>query len=245
MDLEPQLVTATIRNRSTPSASVPQSQDEDNKSLLNTSDHILYLIGYPDDSFGPNRDMTRAEVAVMFYRLLADPEAATKRVYFSDVRSDAWYGNEIEVLAGLGIVNGYPDGTYRPDDPITRAEFTAIAMRFAELVPEGDNVFSDVSQDSWYYGLIVGATQYGWISGYPDGTFRPDDKISRAEVAKITNKLLERSADEDFLKANPDDLTHFTDIAEKDWYYNDVMETATAHDYDKSSGKEIWTATKK
>lgn len=206
---------------------------------LNTADHIVYLNGYMDGTFRPDDNMTRAEVAQMFYNLLNDKDVAIT-VSFSDVASDAWYAEAVNTLASLGMITGVGDNKYEPDRSITRAEFTAIAMRFADLATGGENVFSDVASDAWYHDYVVGSIQYGWITGYPDGTFRPENTITRAEVTTIVNRMLGRSADRTFIAEHVDELRSFSDVATSHWSYYAVMEATNAHDFTKDNGVEAW-----
>lgn len=206
---------------------------------LNTADHIVYLNGYVDGTFRPDDNMTRAEVAQMFYNLLNDKDVAIT-VSFSDVASDAWYAEAVNTLASLGMITGVGDNKYEPDRSITRAEFTAIAMRFADLATGGENVFSDVASDAWYHDYVVGSIQYGWITGYPDGTFRPENTITRAEVTTIVNRMLGRSADRTFIAEHADELRSFSDVANSHWSYYAVMEATNAHDFTKDNGVETW-----
>lgn len=204
---------------------------------LNTADHIVYLNGYVDGTFRPDDNMTRAEAAQMFYNLLNDKDVAIT-VSFSDVASDAWYAEAVNTLASLGMITGVGDNKYEPDRSITRAEFTAIAMRFADLATGGENVFSDVAEDAWYHDYVVGSIQYGWITGYPDGTFRPENTITRAEVTTIVNRMLGRSADRTFIAEHVDELRSFSDVATSHWSYYAVMEATNAHDFTKDNGVE-------
>ena len=206
---------------------------------LNTDDHIRYLLGYPDGAFGADNNMTRAEAAQMFYGLLLD-RSIPITVHFDDVAEAAWYANAVETLASIGVIKGVGDGKFAPERSITRAEFTAIAMRFAELDTSGKNIFSDVPENAWYYDAVIGSIKYGWISGYPDGTFRPDNTITRAEVAAIVNRMLGRSGDESYILGHADSLTQFNDLTERHWAYCDIMEAANEHDYAKTNGVERW-----
>lgn len=209
-------------------------------TLLNAKEHIAYLSGYEDGTFGPEKDITRAETAMIFYRLLNDQNAGAVGS-FSDVENSAWYADAVEKLAGLGIITGYADGTFRPGAAITRAEFTAIASRFAVL-KTGSVSYSDVPADHWAYSSIASAAAQGWISGFADGTFHPDDAITRAQVTKIVNKMLERTADRTFVDGNA--VKTFTDTAKGHWAYYDIEEAANAHDYTKSGSGETWSAVK-
>ena len=207
---------------------------------LNTSDHIAYLSGYSDGRFGPTDDMTRAEVAQMFYNLLLDQDVPVT-VSFTDVAADAWYCTAVNALASLEMLQGVGENQFAPERPITRAEFTTIAMRFARLDTSGENIFSDVSASDWFYDYVVGSIQYGWITGYEDGTFRPDSTITRAEVTAITNRMLGRAADEGYVDAHRSELRQFPDLEAGYWAYYQIMEAANAHTYAKDSGVEGWT----
>lgn len=207
---------------------------------LNTAEHIRYLEGYPDGSFAPDSDMTRAEAAQMFYRLLLDKNVPIT-VRFDDVAAGAWYAEAVETLASLGILEGVGGGRFAPERSITRAEFTAIAMRFTKLAAAGENIFTDVAGDAWYCDAVISAVHYGWISGYPDGTFAPDSTITRAEVAAVVNRMLDRSGDEGYFRSHADALVRFADLAESHWAYCEVMEAANAHDYTKINGLERWS----
>lgn len=207
---------------------------------LNTKDHTAYLGGYGGGLFGPDDNMTRGQAAQMFYNLLLDKDVPIT-VSFTDVAPDAWYSTAVNTLASLGIVTGYGNGQFGPDDSITRAQFTTIAMRFANLDTSGENIFTDVSEDDWFYEFVVGAIKYGWIGGYPDGRFGPNDTITRAQVTTIVNRMLGRSADEDYVERNIEELTRFTDVPDTHWSYYNIMEATNAHDYDRVSGGEDWT----
>ena len=207
--------------------------------LLNTEDHIQYLFGYPDGTFGPENNMTRAEVAQMFYNLLLDQDVEITKT-FDDVPANAWYTKAVNTLASLDIISGVGDNKFEPERSITRAEFTAMAMKFAVGGEEGENIFSDVDENDWFYDAVVNSIQYGWIHGYGDGTFRPQNPITRAEVTAIVNNMLGRAADEDFVDEHADELTPFSDI-EKHWAYYHIVEATNDHDYTKPSSGENWT----
>lgn len=207
--------------------------------LLNTEDHIQYLFGYPNGTFGPENDMTRAEVAQMFYNLLLDQDVTITKT-FEDVPEDAWYAKAVNTLASLGVVSGVGDNQFEPERSITRAEFTTITMRFTNGMMDGENIFPDVNADDWFYDYVVGSIQYGWIHGYPDGTFRPNNPITRAEVTAIVNNMLGREADEDFVDEHAEELTPFSDI-EKHWAYYHIAEATNGHDYTMPSSGENWT----
>ena len=220
----------------------PGPDDTGVSQWLNTKDHMAYLHGYDDGTFGPDSRMTRAEAAQMFYNLLLDKEVPVT-VSFQDVPADAWYADAVNTLASLGIITGVGDGRYEPDRAITRAEFTVIAMRFAKLPAGGQNIFSDVSAEDWYYEQVVGAVAYGWIGGYSDGTFRPKETITRAEVTAIVNRMLGRSADVTYIDSHREMLVHFADVSRFYWAYYDVAEATNAHTYRYTAAGESWLET--
>ena len=208
--------------------------------LLNTDDHIQYLFGYPEGTFGPENNMTRAEVAQMFYNLLLDQDVTITKT-FDDVPANAWYAKAVNTLASLGVVSGVGNGDFEPERSITRAEFTSIAMKFAEGKTGGTNIFSDVKSTDWFYRAVVNSTQYGWIHGYGDGTFRPNNPITRVEVTAIVNNMLGREADVDFVTEHYDELNHFSDLAVSHWGYYHIVEATNDHEYTKPSSGENWT----
>lgn len=207
---------------------------------LNTKDHLAYLAGYPGGTFGPDQNMTRAEAAQMFYNLLLEKDVEIT-VEFVDVPEDAWYATPVNTLASLGILSGVGNGRFDPERSITRAEFTVIAMKFANTSGGGVNIFSDVNEDDWFYSAVVDSTQYGWINGYPDGTFRPEATISRAEVTVIVNHMLGRAADRPYVIAHEEELNTFGDVNRGHWGYFHVAEATNAHEYHTEDGTESWT----
>lgn len=230
----------TIEARFQPVSDVADPDDTGVSDWLNTDDHLAYLDGYPDNTFQPEEDMTRAEAAQMFYNLLRDQDVDTT-VSFTDVAADAWYAEAVNTLATLEIVDGVGDNRFAPERTITRAEFTTMAMRFCQEIPTGENIFSDVDQDDWFYDYVVGSIQYGWINGYPDGTFRPNDTITRAEVTTIANRMLGRAADEAYVDGHQDQLRAFPDVTKGYWAYYDITEATNAHTYTQDSQGEDWT----
>lgn len=208
---------------------------------LNREDHFTFLVGYDGGSFGPERNMTRAEVTTMFARLLTEQIEADKTYAnsFSDVPGSHWAANYIGYMEQFGIVTGYADGSFRPDAPVTRAEFASIASRFEKLT-EGTMSFADVPATYWAASYINFAATRGWVNGYADGTFRPENPITRAEVAAVTCRLLERTADQDYIRSHPDELRTFHDMAEGHWAYWYVMEAANGHDYTRAGSGETW-----
>lgn len=211
---------------------------------LNRRDHYAFLVGYADGTFGPECNMTRAEVTTMFARLLTEQIEADKTYSntFNDVAKDCWAANYIGYMQQFGIVTGYEDGSFRPDAPVTRAEFAAIASRFEKLT-QGSASFTDVPDTHWAVRYINFAATRGWVTGYEDGTFKPEHSITRAEVAAVTCRLLERSADQTYIRSHIGELRTFADMTENHWAYWYAMEAANGHDYTKSGGSENWSRT--
>lgn len=211
---------------------------------LNRTDHLAFLSGYANGTFEPDRNMTRAEVTTMFARLLTEKMAAdqTYSNTFSDVAKSHWAANYIGYMQQFGIITGYADGSFRPDASVTRAEFAAIASRF-EALTEGTKSFSDVPSSHWAAKYINFAATRGWVNGYADGTFRPNNSITRAEVAAVTCRLLERNTDQSYIRSHLSELRAFTDVSESHWAYWYTMEAANGHDYTKSGSSETWSRT--
>ena len=206
---------------------------------LNTEDHIAYLSGYPGNTFGPDNSMTRAEVAQMFYALLNKKNVVITKT-FPDVPEDAWYATAVNTLASLGMVSGDANGNYRPNDPITRAEFCVIALAFAYEPEDASCGFYDVFRSDWFYPYVAQAAAYGWIGGYANNTFGPNDNITRAQVTTIVNNMLERAADQDYVDDNRQELTVFLDVPRSHWAYYQIMEATNEHDYTRVRGEEHW-----
>ena len=211
---------------------------------LNRTDHLAFLSGYANGTFEPDRNMTRAEVTTMFARLLTEKMAAdqTYSNTFSDVAKSHWAANYIGYMQQFGIITGYADGSFRPDASVTRAEFAAIASRF-ETLTEGTKSFSDVPGSHWAAKYINFAATRGWVNGYADGTFQPNNSITRAEVAAVTCRLLERNADQSYIRSHLSELRAFTDVSESHWAYWYTMEAANGHAYTKSGSSETWSRT--
>lgn len=210
---------------------------------LNKEDHFAYMSGYLDGTFKPNQNITRAEVAVMFSRLIDEDFDSDnyETTSFLDVAEDEWYSDRIGYIESLGIINGYPDSTFRPNAPITRAEFATIASNFDNLKETGDVYFSDLPDSHWAKNFVEMAYNRGWISGYPDGTIKPDRYITRAEVVSVVNRMLEREADTSYISFNEDDIKNFTDVDASHWAYYDIMEACNGHYYEMDDA-EIWTS---
>ncbi|WP_307438338.1 MULTISPECIES: S-layer homology domain-containing protein [unclassified Paenibacillus] len=206
--------------------------------LLNTMEHLTYLSGYEDGTFRSDGSITRAEVAQMFYNLLKNQDVNTSGKHFADVPEKAWYAKAVNTLASLGIINGYKDGSFAPNKAITRAEFTIIAVSFSNKAP-GNKSFTDVSNTHWAYSNITTSAEYGWVNGYPNGTFEPNKTITRAESATIVNRMLNRQPDKKAIDASTS-FKVFKDVSSGYWAYYDIMEATHAHKYKKSNGMEIW-----
>lgn len=209
-------------------------------AVVESEYHGAYVVGYTDGTFGPDRDMTRSEAATIFARLLAQRNGeritAPTKTTFPDVPVNAWYAGYVSYLARYGIAVGYTDGLFHGDEPITRAEFTAMAVRFFDTYGDGDPAimeeysgFGDVSPGHWAAGYIADAARYGWVVGYGDGTFHADDAITRAEVVTIVNRLLGREADQEYIADHPRGLVLFPDVSKSYWAYYDILEAANGH----------------
>ena len=215
------------------------------KPELNTEDHYAYIVGYEDGSVQPEGDITRAEVATIFFRLLTDEsrnEFWSQTNNYSDVSEDAWYNNAVSTLSNAGIIDGYEDGTFKPDGNITRAEFATIAVRFFEATYDGGDLFSDIA-GHWAQDYINEAANAGIVDGYPDGTFRPQQYITRAEAMTMVNRTIDRHPDADHLL---EDMITWPDNPETAWYYEQVQEATNSHEYtmntdDEQNPYEIWT----
>lgn len=223
----------------------PTVEIEDDDALgLNTTDHFAYIVGYGNGEVRPQNNITRAEVATIFFRLLTDDvrdENLTKTNRYSDVTRADWYNTAVSTLSSMGIITGYPDGTFRPNAAITRAEFAAIAARFDSNGDKTTAKFSDIATH-WAKDEISIAYNNGWITGYPDGTFGPQRDITRAETMTLVNRVLNRQPEtEDDLLPN---MTVWTDNANPNaWYYLAVQEATNSHYYKfkTNSQYEKWT----
>lgn len=247
VDLETYRVTkdivlvAVYDQNVTPDDSVEDEEDAAeaaSEGLLNKADHIAYMQGDDNNNFRPSDSLTRAEACTVFYNLLLDKDVKITKS-FTDVDPDAWYGTPVLTLASLGILNGYEDGTFLPNEPISRAEFVAIASRFEEVEP-GVLKFPDVPEDNWAYDSIASAVAKGWISGLPDGTFGLNMQIDRASVTRIVNAMLDRTPDEDYIDTH--DVRTFDDLNKTNWVYYEIMEATNAHDYVADGDGETWVA---
>lgn len=214
---------------------------------LNTDDHFAYIIGYPDGTVQPNGQITRAEATTIFFRLLTEESRSanlTKTNGYTDVASDAWYNTAVSAMTKAGIVDGYPDGTFRPDAPITRAEMAKIISLFAKL-DKSESRFSDIA-GHWAEAYIKLAAGNGWIAGYPDGTFGPQRNITRAETATMINRVLDRVPSEESHLLSRGVMQIWPDANPGDWFYLAMQEATNSHDYERNAkwaaADEQWTA---
>ncbi len=211
--------------------------------LTLSGEHAAYIMGYPDGSVRPNGNLTREEVATIFYRLLTDESRAaikTTKNTFVDMEDDRWSNTAVSTMARGDYVKGYEDNTFKPSQAITRAEFVTITVRFMEMDIEGadGNDFVD-TKNHWAEQYINVAVAAQLISGYADGSFKPDAAISRAEAITILNKLLVRSVNGEGLV---DDYIDYNDIKEGEWYYYDIIEATNGHTFTRKEGElnESW-----
>ena len=219
----------------------------DERPTLNTDDHYAYVMGYPDGTVHPMGNITRAEVATIFFRLLTDDSRAqfwaTTNAY-SDVKSGDWFNNAVSTLSNAGIISGYPDGTFRPNAPITRAEMAKVVALFAKL-DKSEDLFNDIA-GHWAEAYIRLAAGNGWIAGYPDGSFKPQQNITRAETMTMINRVLDRvpSVESHLLPYNV--MLTFPDCQSGQWYYIAVQEATNSHTYERAvtekHGDEQWIA---
>ena len=228
------------RPKPKPTVEIP----DDDALGLNNTDHFAYIVGYGNGEVQPQNSITRAEVAAIFFRLLEDGirnENFTHQNDFSDVAADAWYCSSVSTLSRMGIIAGYPDGTFRPNAPITRAEFAAIATRFDNNGDKTPVSFTDII-GHWAEGEITVAANHGWVSGYGDNTFRPQNQITRAETMSLVNRVLKRLPETpaDLL---PDMITWTDNADTSSWYYLPVQEATNSHYYEfkENSKHEKWT----
>lgn len=219
--------------------------------VLDNVTHKAYISGYPDGRVYPGNNITRAEVATIFFRLLTEETREFYRVKvntFSDVSGDDWFNEAVSTLARASVLNGYRDGTFLPNNPITRAELATILTRLTVLVPTETAgtpmTFKDVNPATdWAYANIRTASANGWITGYPDGTFHPNQFVTRAEAATMINRMLGRNP---LTLINTEGMRTFSDNADTTiWYYRQIQEAANGHDYIRDAeGNEAWVRVK-
>ena len=222
-----------------PTVTIP----DDVPTGLNGDDHYAYIVGYPNGNVEPNGNITRAEVATIFFRLLTEEVRtanSTQSNSLSDVTRGQWFNHAVSTLSSMGIVKGHNDGTFAPNAPITRAEFAAIAARFDDKNTDTSSKFTDIASH-WAKNEIGIAANKGWINGYPDGTFRPNQYITRAEAMTLVNRVLNRLPENssDLL----DSMIKWPDNSDaSQWFYLAVQEATNSHYYKTKENKfEKWT----
>ena len=238
-------LTITNSYRDIPYIPTPTPAPQPAKPALDTADHYAYLMGYPDGTVRPGGSITRAEATTIFFRLLTEESRsqfwATENRY-SDVSAGQWYNNAVSTMTRAGIVNGYPDGTFRPNAPITRAEMAKIIALFAKLEPSAER-FPDTA-GHWAEAYIRLAAGNGWIEGYPDGTFRPNQSITRAETVTMIDRVLERVPKDESRLLPHETMLTFPDCRPGQWFYIAVQEAANSHIYERAAseqhGDEQW-----
>lgn len=214
--------------------------------------HRKYIAGYPDGTFKPENNMARSEVSAIFARILADyneDNLTSTKTGFDDVSANDWCAKYIARLSTSGIIKGYGDGTFKPNNPITRAEFATICVRFfegrTESIKDAESDFTDVTNDHWAKDYIDKAAKKGFVTGYPDGSFKPDSYITRAEVVTVVNRMLSRYPDKKYIDKNVDKLTAFTDVTDNThWAYYEIFEAANDHHTRLNKQTESWISTK-
>lgn len=237
VDKSVKLYAAWTKDGSTVVSNVPVPE------ILNGEDHYAYIMGYPDGTILPQGNITRAETATIIFRLLKDEirdKNITEENVFTDVNEGEWYNTAVSTLAALGIVQGRTQTEFMPNEKITRAEFSVIMARIADFSHEASHEFKDVSSH-WAEDYIYEAAAYGWIAGYEDATFRPDQFITRAEAMTLTNRVLRRVPENK--DALLDGMTEWSDNKDTNtWYYIAVQEATNSHKYErKNETFEIWT----
>ena len=227
---------------------VTGTTDKDGIVVLPGKEHKSYIVGYVDGTFRPDNDMSRAEASAIFARLIAEEkgETVSGKATFSDVKSNDWCYKYIGYLEKYDIIKGYSDGTFRPNDAVTRAEFVTMAVRYYALfneVKKSDYTvnYTDLTKSYWAYSDIAYAKHIGWLNGYADGTFKGDNNITRAEVVTVTNHATERTPDEDYINKNVSTLNKFTDLKNNShWAYYDILEAANTHRGISDKDAENW-----
>ena len=222
--------------------------DKNGMLILPASEHKAYIFGYDDGTFRPDNNMSRAEAAAIFARLISEQkgEKISSKSSFNDVSKNEWYSDYIGYLSKYGIIKGYSDNTFRPDDNVTRAEFVAMTVRFDALFNEvkkdGYTVkYTDVATNYWAYSDVAYAKHAGWLNGYADGTFKGDNAITRAEVVTVVNKATGRIADEGYINKNLSLLNKFTDLKNNlHWAFYSICESANTHLANTHDNSETW-----
>lgn len=233
----------TIKSKPSEVLVTPNQPLDPGTPELNMEDHFGYMLGYPDGNFKPENNIRRGEVVTIFFRMLTEDTRSnywSTNNNYSDVSSIDWFNNPISTMDNMKTIEGYPDNSFRPNNTITRAEFVTIASRFFTIEnKEIENKFSDI-EGHWAEEAILKSIKAGWIDGYSDETFKPDQAITRAETAKLVNRILNRYPDKEKLLDNMIKFPDNKDINK--WYYEEVQEATNSHDYeiDNRTNKEIW-----
>jgi hypothetical protein len=239
-------IDVTLKDKKDNSAN--GTTDANGQLVLPATEHKLYVVGYNDGEFKPEGNMTRAEAAAIFTRNIAERKGETitnRKSSFTDVDTNLWYNQYISYLEKYDIIEGYENGEFKPEAQITRAEFITMCTRFYEMFDEitssKKNIFTDVENNHWASSYIYSAVGMNWIEGYADGTFKPDNNITCAEVVAIVNRVTDRSADTEYVNKNLSSLNRFADLTDKSyWAYYDIVEAANTHSAVTSSDSETW-----
>ncbi len=214
--------------------------------------HRAYIKGYPGGNFRPDDNISRAEISAILSRILAnynEDNLTDTATDFVDVKPKDWYAKYIARLEDSNIINGYDDGLFRPENPITRAEFATVCVRFFErrtaAIKASDSSFSDIAGEHWAKDYIDKAAKQGFITGYPDGTFKPDNYITRAEAVTVVNRMLSRYPDKNYIDENRDELIIFADVTDREyWAYYEIYESASEHHTRLNKQTESWISIK-
>lgn len=211
------------------------------ETVLKSDRHFKYMFGYPNGTFLPNGNMTRAEATAMFNRILFNG-VDSDYIYdgeFTDINPNDWYAKVVGYMTKYGFIKGYPDGSFKPNQPITRAEFASIAAKVSQVENAGAGSFTDVDSNYWAYGDINKLVREGWIEGYEDGTFKPENEITRSESVTIANKMQIRYPDKEYIDAKKALLESYTDLDETHWAYYQIMEAGNGHEFERlGNGKD-------
>ena len=239
--------TVVLKDRS--GNEITGTTDANGVVMLPGKKHSAYIFGYPDSTFRPDGDMTRSEAAAIFARLIAEEKGekiSGTSTDFKDISKNAWYAGYVSYLEKYGIIKGYTDDTFRPDNKVTRAEFVAMTVRYYDLFNDVKYTstsvkYTDVSSSYWAVREIAYAKNIGWLNGYADGTFRGDNNITRAEVVTVVNRATGRMADDEYISKNYSVLNKFTDLNNNHWAYKEVAEAANEHIGITHADGETWS----
>ena len=228
---------------------VSGTTDKNGVLVLPAKEHKAYIVGYDDGTFRPDSNMSRAEAAAIFARLISEKKGENvsgTKTSFSDISKNEWFAGYVSYLENYGIIKGYNDNTFRPDSSVTRAEFVAMTVRFYGLFENIKTVsdttkYTDINAGHWAVKDISYATSEKWLNGYADGTFKPDINITRAEVVTVVNRATGRNADKEYINKNLSSLNKFTDLKNNSyWAFYDIEEACNDHRAANSSVSEVW-----